>query len=104
MGDANKLTNPISAFETSHRDLDTLRSLADPATYGSKSSPEYRNAMLQKIEPHKCALVQNSPHSYQAQLQAFTLEMLARSDNPTYGCYTALDGYVYDLGRKSSFS
>ncbi|ETS75835.1 hypothetical protein PFICI_12779 [Pestalotiopsis fici W106-1] len=88
----------LTTFKHSQRDLDVLRSLVNPLRYKSKNvSDTESKRMLKKIEPRKCAIVQGRPYNFMAQLRPYTLETLARCDNPTFGCYTAIGDYVYDL-------
>ncbi|KAI1851506.1 hypothetical protein JX265_012412 [Neoarthrinium moseri] len=60
--------------------------------------PKYPD-LWEKLRQHRCALVMEYHRQPQDVLHPFTEKMLRYHDNPTYGCYTAIDGYVYDIGN-----
>ncbi|KAK9771750.1 hypothetical protein SCAR479_11538 [Seiridium cardinale] len=91
--DAYDLTN----FAASKKDLETLRCLAQPSKYRETMDPTSNAQMLKKLRAYRCAFVQQRPVKWLSTLRPYTLGMLRQHDSPTFGCYTAIGGYVYDL-------
>ncbi|KAH8681754.1 hypothetical protein BX600DRAFT_491920 [Xylariales sp. PMI_506] len=60
------------------------------------------NELITRLRPYRCALVASSTRKATRHvLYPFTHDMLKWHDNPSAGCYTAIDNIVYDISVHS---
>jgi hypothetical protein len=92
------------ALKDSEDDLRIIRSLADPKKYGPVLGHENNARMFERLKQYRCGAVQKPAVKFLQVLPPYTWDMLKRHDNPTFGCYTVIDGFVYDLRSEPPLS
>lgn len=58
-------------------------------------------SLVRRLAPFKCGFLRQAPPSAPLPQRTFTLRELGRYIFPEIGMYAAIDGTVYDIGRKS---
>ena len=91
------------SFE-SHEEEDQLRSNPGGVPETLPVSGDAHVNLLERLLPFKCALVDGTRGSKKPVLEPYTPSMLRWHDNPTAGMYTAINGIVYDVTGKLTFS
>jgi cytochrome b involved in lipid metabolism len=102
-GFSESLTDPLllDVPKGEQEGLVSLKRAAGGSAQGLPTDPGQLSKLLWVLQPYRRAVVMDQKYRHhQTALRVLTKAMLSNYDNPNSGCYTSVNGFVYDLTSK----